>query len=361
MPSYSNDVKRNQNGFVEASMLKWVCKKLISGWGHKNTAGIGQINIDEFQTFLFDMKPVLEEFKLWSPTPDTFARNVVLLADLFQNKSNGDVEVNYIELTEFAQMLLSATEIKTRMNKSLATVCDPGPVKDDPAFDTECYNKYFFDTILNTLNYKKNLPYLATYIQNSTPEEINAFLVGVEGFARDLPDPSIPVRNRDNILIIGALLNIESTFIRFDVNRDNVIDYKELQVAFKVYRSAIISLAKLRPDQENYAPSIFYYMASKMLIPPTATIIDNLKFLSFHTCVRIGVCRNKIIGGIEAKRLNIGKLLYYMVNGVPKDPATTPSFDNKAAAASVMKPISFSELYAKSFGIDTTPQLSENE
>lgn len=110
------------------------------------------------------------------------------------------------------------------------------------------------------------------------------------------------------------MINIESTFIRFDTNRDNIIDYNELTEAFKVYKAAIISLANLKPGEEGYAQSIFLYMVSKMEIPPTGTWMQSGKFFAFHKCVAYTYCRETFLDKIEAKRLNIGKLLYYMVN-----------------------------------------------
>jgi hypothetical protein len=327
IPTYGTIISRNRTGFLEALYLKWGAQKLLKGYGHKNAQGIQQVNLDEFQTFLFDMKPVLEEFKLWSPNPQTFARNAILLADLFQNKSNGDLEVNETEATEYLQMILSAVKVSDNFRDQLTAVCDSGVNKEDPVFGTECFNQHFFDTILNKLNYKKFFPRLNDYVTTATKEDVDGYLAGVEGFARDVNDPKIPINERDNILILGAMLNIESTFIRFDTNKDNIIDYNELTEAFKVYKPAIISLAKLAPAQEYLAKSIFMYMVSKMEVPPTGTWMDNAKFIAFHGCLQFDVCRTTVMDKIEAKRLNIGKLLYYLVN--QPTPAVTKNKDRK--------------------------------
>ncbi|MDD4975531.1 MAG: hypothetical protein PHY93_14320 [Bacteriovorax sp.] len=311
---YGNKYVRNKFGYLEASIIKWASIKLLKGYGHKNAQGVQQVSLEEFQTFLFDMKPILEEFKLWSPNPETFARNAVLLADLFQNKSNGDLEINVNEATEYIQMILTAVNITDKFKDDLTAVCDGGINNEDPVFDTACYNEHFFETLLS--RYQKFFPRLADYVdpQNTDKKNLDDYLIGVEGFARDVADPKIPVNKRDNVLIIGAMLNIETTFIRFDTNKDNIIDYKELVEAFKLYKSAIIIMAKLKPNEESYAQSIFLYMVSKMEIPPTGSWAQNGKFLAFHTCAGIDLCRNTFMDKIEGKRLNIGKLLYYMVN-----------------------------------------------
>lgn len=311
---YGNSYVRNKYGFLEASLLKWGSTKLLKAYGHKNAEGAFQVSLEEFQTFLFDLKPILEEFKLWSPNPITFARNAILLADLFQNKSNGDLEVNIAEAAEYIQMITTAVEITDKFKGDLSSVCDSGINKDDPLFETACFNEHFFDTLLG--RYKKFFPRLITYVSpdNTDPAEVAEYLKGVEGFARDVNDPKVPINKRDNILIIGAMLNIETTFIRFDLNRDNIIDYNELVDAFKVYRSAIISMANLQKGQEGFAQSIFLYMVSKMEVPPTGSWLQSAKFFSFHKCASSNFCRKNLMNKIEARRLNIGKLLYYMVN-----------------------------------------------
>jgi hypothetical protein len=196
--------------------------------------------------------------------------------------------------------------------------CDPGINKEDPVFEVGCWNEHFYEILLNKLNYKLFFPRLYAYINTSTPEEALGYLTGVVGFARDNNDPKVPINARDSVLIQGAMLNIESTFIRFDANKDNLIDNQtiaayedgkgltELDVAFKIYRTAIIKVAGLKPENEKYAKSIFLYMIKYMEIPPQGRWLDNLRFLYFHSW--------ESRKPIYAKRLNIGTLLYYLVN-----------------------------------------------
>lgn len=100
-------------------------------------------------------------------------------------------------------------------------------------------------------------------------------------------------------MLTGSLMNIESTFMRFDVNNDGIIDNKELEEAFKVYRKAIIMVAQMTPKQEKYVHSVFLYMIKYMKIPKP------MELAHFHYMVR----KDDIV----AKRLNIGAILYYLV------------------------------------------------
>ena len=172
------------------------------------------------------------------------------------------------------------------------------------------------------INYRKYFPRLLDYVNNVSFNEAQGYLRGIEGFARDINDPKIPINKRDTILTLGAMINVETTFLRFDTNNDNVIDYAELMEAFKVYRASIISLAGLKKEQEAYAPSIFLYMVSKMEVPPSGNWVDNLAFGAWHTCVSNRLCRTTMMDPIVAKRLNIGSLLYYLVNTTGTKPVT---------------------------------------
>lgn len=311
---YNSTIIRNKHGFIEALTAKWLSIKVLKAYGHKDQWGTPQLSPEELATLLLDAKSLLEEFKLWSPNFSTFARNTLLLADLFQQQSNGNLSIGTNEATEYIGMILSAVEVSGRINDEMTGLCNPGPNNEAPAFGLDCYNKYYFDIVLNKLKYSKSFPRLAAYVSSSPADEVMGYLRGVQGFARDVDTPGVPVNRRDSTLLLGAMINIESTFIRFDTNVDNIIDYAELEEAFKVYQPSIFALAGLKKEQEKYAFPVFLYMASKMEIPKTGGWVNDIKFGTFSSCVTTKFCRETFMDPILAKRLNIGKLLYYLVN-----------------------------------------------
>lgn len=323
-PYYENQIERSKKGFTEVNIAKWLSWKLLNSYGHLDQQKQMQITMDEFSKFLLDAKPILQEFKLWSPTFQTFSRNAVLLADLFQTHSNGDQKININEATEFLIMLLTAVDLTGKFKPEITRYCDPGVNSKDPLFDKLCYNEHFFDLLLNKLSFKGSFPRLNRYYTTAGPQESIEYLLGIEGFARDDNNDGVPINTRDMTLITGAMLNIESTFIRFDKNSDNLIDYNELDEAFLTYRQSIISLAGLKPEREKYAKGIFMYMVSKMEIPKITTLSETAEFAIFNTCVQERRCREIFMDKIEAKRLNIGKLLFYMVTQ-GSSPTTPPT------------------------------------
>lgn len=327
---YNRNIKRNKTGFVETNLSKWVAGKLLESYGHVDNKSNRQMTIQEFERFLYDAKPFLEAMKFWSPKMETFARNAVLLADLFQAQSNGDLKMNINETSEYFTMLLTAIEASARIKTEMLRTCNYKGDEKSPLIDDKCFYANYFPIFLDQLGYGKKLPKLNEYYKKESKEELVNYIKGVAGFARDDSKDGVPVNTRDMTLVTGALLNIESTFIRFDRDQDNIIDYYELEEALQVYESVIIDMAGLRGGNEDYAKGVFMYMVSKMQIPLVDTKYNKAKFAAYNKCIQYATCRNKT-NPVFAKRLNIGKLLYYLVNPPEGSAAAAAKKKRKAA------------------------------
>lgn len=304
---WGHEIFRTEYGILELSGLKWIIEYLIRGWGTPTPGAYKGyvLDIAQMEQALLDFKPVLVEFGLWTEFFNTFARNALLLADLFQNSSNGDVRVGLDELSEFATLILSAINMSNMFLEKLTQYCTPmnGSSVDDWSFETDCYRRHFFKVIMDELGLKKNLPMLNRFYRDAVADGSNApidYLINVEGFARSFPDDVEMVR-REFTLVIGALINIETTFIRFDLNKNNRLDSNEVDRAFLVYENAIMSVSELSESRRKYAKSIFIYMLKYMKLPSPWELI------SFH----YNPFNDK---QINAYRLNVGVLLYYLVN-----------------------------------------------
>jgi hypothetical protein len=305
MQNWGHEIYRNKSGFKELATLKWGISLIVEAWGSPTPGAYKgyALSLDELEQLLVDAKPILEEFGLWTAHFDTFARNTMLLGDLFQNRSNGDQRLDVDELAEYGLMVLSAIELNNQFMTRLTEYCPPlsGSGPDDWSFNTPCYRPHFFRIIMQEFDYARYLPMLNRYAQDNPSSEVTTFLRNVEGFARDVDDEAIPMVRRDFILLIGALINIETTFLRFDVNRDNIVDPNELKEAFKIYEKAIILIAELDEGSEKYAESIFLYMIRNNSIPSRTQVVY------FHYSPFVN-------RDISALRINIGSLLYNLVN-----------------------------------------------
>lgn len=392
LSTYQEGIIRNKEGFIETALINRASELLVEGFNEGPDEGL---TVDEVDFVLHTFRPVLEEINFWSKHMETFARNTLLLSDLFQSTSNGSLAIDVDEFTEFGSLTLMAMNIASnfleelkkkhysKLERGLNSSCQYSEDEDGGLlFPVPCYRKHFYDIIFDKLNLKDNLPFLYDYylesinkqdsklfennvsqrlsyhervlyeqvrdrlIRKPTPCEVcerfieldyeyqlgtattqqvqelfqivsiqlsennksNSneeplyealeYLIKIEGFARDFPDETIPVGYRDIAKILGALLNVESTFRRFDVNNDNIVDRNELDEAFKIYEDAILAIAELE-EGSRFSKSIFLYMVKYMEIP------TRWQLLRFHY--------NPLADrNIEATRLNIGVLLYYL-------------------------------------------------
>lgn len=300
---FGKDIKRTKYGFIQSSIVRLALKKVLLGYS-KKVGSIDAVDLDNMNMLLLDFKPVLEEFNLWTENFSTFSENTILLGDLFQNTSDGDNAINLDEGVEYANMVMVAVSLGDEIMLELRADCPNLGNENDLAFSPTCYRPHFLDSWLNRLSYQNVFPKLNRYLNSTDEEEVYDFVRKTEGFARDYDDPNIAMNIRDYTLLIGALLNIESTFVRFDTNDDNVIDTRELDEAFKIYESSIVKIAELNGWKKMFSKTVFYFMVKYMKIPSQSEV------MTYHFNLNANPFYKE---NIKAKRLNIGALLYNLI------------------------------------------------
>ncbi|OFZ22709.1 MAG: hypothetical protein A2202_06105 [Bdellovibrionales bacterium RIFOXYA1_FULL_36_14] len=297
---YTHEYKRNKASIMEVAYYRWAMGIVGKPYSESNQAI--QISMKSLERLLWDFRPLLEEFNLWSVYPETFARNTILLGDLFQFQSDGNLLLNVDEASEYFILVVNAVTVKDEVTKELLKICDFGADIDNPEFHVTCFRKNLTTILFKKLGYQEYMPKLYDYLVNAGSEVFQNYLHKVEYFARDIPDENIPLGSRDLTLILGALLNIESTFIRFDTDKNNIINPAELcPPAFSVYKKAIIDLVHQRDpeiDVSGFEKSIFLYLVKKMEIP------TKYQLAIYH-----------LSGGkkFNSHRANIGAILYNLI------------------------------------------------
>lgn len=307
MSYYQRDIVRNKIGFGSLVLMRTVLPYILGGYGPEGYTGdptkAQGLEIYQLQEFLVGIKSVLQELGLWTNNFESFGQNILLLADLFQSRSNGDLFINLNEASEFVELIMMSGKLGSNMIEVLQKKCEVTYTEDKKErVNTECVRKNFFETLFVDLELQKYFPRLNKYNTEASKKEMIEYIKGVEGFARDVPDLNIPWEIRDFTLVLGAMLNIESTFLRFDTSYDNRLDFNELNKALDVYRGAIILLAKLEGKNTKLARTVFFYMVKYMKAPAPLTVWSLDKIFKIH------------FKKVKATRLNIGALLFYLVN-----------------------------------------------
>ncbi|GEM_PF-2717898 len=298
-----SEYRRTKFGHILTSVIKHVFRIVLKGYTIKQD-GIDVVDIPRINMLFIDFKPILEEFGLWTSNFETFGENVILLSDLFQNTSNGDNALGLDEGVEFVTIVLIASSLTDEVMYEMKDYCPNQGTDATPSFETSCYRENLFEIWLNKLGYGEMFPKLAKYFKEEDREAVVDYVHKTEGFARDTSDESVPMAKRDFTLLIGAMLNIESTFVRFDKNGDNVIDTDELDEAYLIYQVSIQKMANLKGWKKTLTKTVFYYMVKNMKIPSTGEV------LKYHFQLHFNPMYTE---DIKAKRLNIGALLYNLL------------------------------------------------
>lgn len=300
-----HDIIRTKYGLNEAGMARFGVKKLLEAYCPSSNTNPLTCGVDGeiLNKFLHDFKSLLVEYNLWSTNMKTFASNVLYLADLFQTQSNGDQRIGLDEGVEYVGLILTAVKMANEVTDGLVKRCGnytQGSVEEqeaNPTIELSCFRKNVIDVWMNELGYKQYMAAFSRYFNETSFAEMQEYISYLEQFVHENKDENF-MRIRDITLFIGAIQNVESMLIRFDVNRNNFLDPAEVDQAFGVYESLIVDLGGLSGSKRKYAKSAFLFMVKEMKFPSTSDV------LTFH--YNPFVSKN-----ISAHRINVASILYY--------------------------------------------------
>lgn len=312
-PTYRAQIVRNKTGFNSIMLFRNVLPLLIEGYGIEGDTTNPRLSkglaVNQLNDALVGLKAALEEMGLWTEDFQTFGENILLLSDLFQATSGGDLYINLDEVSEFIELIFTAAKATTLLqdnlneNKECKTKIDKNGFE---VMESICIRNKFFDKLFSKdeLNLSQYFPRLKQYVDKYDKNHTVQFLKGVEIFSRSVEDvDKIWWRTKDFTLVIGAMLNIESTYIRFDRNADNMLDRKDLDRGYKkAYEKAIVSIAGLEGGLSRLGRAAFFYLLKYHEEPSAVSAVwTHLWF-------------KKYFNDFKAKRLDISELLRFLVD-----------------------------------------------
>ena len=303
---YDNKYHRHKEGLIEIVFLRNLCKILIESYSDDDL-GEQKLPVESIELFLNEFKSLLSVAGLWTEHYGTFPRNVVLLSDLFQQSSNGDFHMGLDEAVEFIGLVVTSSRIRNVFLERM----DPSCFLNDGTerLKLGCYRQHFFDAFFpeqmpfgDYVDFRSYFPKLNAYVDSLTHPEVTEFVKQVEVFSRG--ENEDPMTGRDITILIGALLNVESTLIRYDQYEDNNLDEQELWMAFPTYKRVIAGITDISESEERLLESAFFYVVKNK--GPPEGLLGPVKFLGFHANFQ----RNPWRENIMASRINIAAILY---------------------------------------------------
>ncbi|MCP4912048.1 MAG: hypothetical protein GY909_02925 [Oligoflexia bacterium] len=293
---FFNDYKRFQKGFNTTSMLRWAIKKVVNTYGHfpNGNAGRKEVDMDDFRRLLNDVEGLVRELGIWPNDVERFISEMVNSSDLFQFHADGNKTASTEEITEYATNVLSAVELTGRIHEKLAKRC---PIVDEEkeSFEVSCYREFFLHIFFDELNLANYYDKLNDYVNMNGREEAQQYLINIELYARINPDENVPLTKEDLTRLVVTLTNIESIFIKNDINKNGILERNELDNAFRTFKNLIITVSKINGAPNSIYKSIFLYLIKNMEVPSA------LQLVSFHV---FGKKKN-----ITGTRFNISAIL----------------------------------------------------
>ncbi len=264
---FFNYYKRYKSGFQMASMLRWVISRVVQVYGHF-PEGKRRKEADQadFTRLFKDLEGAARELGLWPEELEKFVSEAIASADLFMYHSDGNDSASAEEFTEYAINALHGFKVADKVHVKLQRYCDLLG-EDGQSFTVSCFREYFLHAFFNELKYERYYDKLYEYLNLNGTDEVRKYVINVELYSRVDPSPDVPISKEDLNRILVILTNLESAYLRFDIDKDGILNRGELDLAFLVFKNLVIKVAGLPPNADGLYKSIFLYLVKHMEVP----------------------------------------------------------------------------------------------
>lgn len=276
--SFNHKIERNPLGIYHVALMEDLISRLMEAYGSNDADSKGKFKFsqEQLEKMMLEYKAVLEGEGVTDPgrTKNT-AETITLMSTLFQHQSDGDADIEVAELTEFGLELLSSSSIAGMADKFFQGECQI--IDDKNRYEPECYRRKFAEMMSvekEGTSIGDKLGKLNRYLKDSNTN-VDEYLKISEVFTRSCTHfdngEEVPMNEGELFLVLTGLMAIEQTIIKFDTNDDNILQGREIEKAFPIYRSAIRAL--LPKGFKDLAKRVFHYMIKNEKIPSTGAVL----------------------------------------------------------------------------------------
>jgi hypothetical protein len=201
------------------------------------------VNLEEVKAFFNPIRPFLVEIEFLTPDNMTFADSRFRDANIFVAHGNGDDLVNFQEMGDVVGMIMSGINIGDQMTKDVVSRCLPSHTKVH--LTTTISEKCLFGVYLDRIdNYFKSAPEFLKFFRTSDRDDFAVYFVNLLKAAGYAPNDSGLVRMADANLTPHAIQYLEMMIVRFDANKDGIIDLQEAKDTFPAFKGMLMELIK---------------------------------------------------------------------------------------------------------------------
>lgn len=271
--SYFATFKRTRRGYNFISLFRWLMTKVVNVYGHRPPNGYrNEVDELDVETFMLEIEGAAREIGLWPKDFKRFLAEAVNGSDLFQYQGDGNGMASVEELTEYVTTIFHATEISNMVRDRMMKYC-PLVGEDNESFEISCYRQHFINIFFGELQLEKYFDRLYRYFKFNGMEEAQKYMINLELYSREIPDPNLPLTKTDLVRLIIAFSNVDAAFLRFDSDKNALLVKAELDVAYSVFRRMVITAGNLSGMPEGIVKSVFLYLVKEMKIPSTTQLL----------------------------------------------------------------------------------------
>lgn len=259
--------KRNRKGFQLISMLRWAITKIVTVYGHyPKGRRVKEADAEDFKNVFMEYEDIIKEIDFWPEELDKFVVEAVTSADLFMFHADGNESCTAEEFTEYAVNALHSFDVANDIHEKITEYC-PVVIEESKSIDVTCYRNNILKVFFKDLKLERFYGKLHDYYKQNGAEELKQYFINIELYSRVDPNPKIPLSKEDLSRIIVILTSLEAAYLRFDVNKDSILDRGELDMAYLVFKNLVITVADLGEGKSKLYKSIFLYLVKNMKVP----------------------------------------------------------------------------------------------
>ncbi len=291
--SYSREYRRNPEGMFEVLFLEYAVKKVAKRFGVASTGyGGHSLELRGILGLLKMCEALLIDLDVISAgSTEKTAETVTLLGSLFQYQSDDNTLLDVNEATELVMALLTSINLSSELHGNLKALGCESDGKERVA--PECFKENFFGLICR--GYKNHFPLLMTSLgAGENCSELGPSSANLEFLDQSIraarschinqtTNEEIWYSEGDIFTVMMALLHIETTILRWDLNENNIMDPNEVMNAYPIYSPALDGFLETMPAiVKTVKKQIFQYLIKYEKVPDAGdfgNVFDFVKFL----------------------------------------------------------------------------------
>jgi hypothetical protein len=225
----------NRARFLSRSLLR------SFGMDLKRIQSYSGLNQAEVSDAIELIKPLLQEFGFSNQISPQFVTSRFFEANIFTPHADGNSLISFEEASELLTLIFSGLESQSMFRKDFDSFCGTANLNETQIVNYICLLNVSYQGLHRLM---PTLPHLVAYRDRVTPSAFGQFYYDVLRAASKAPTKDFKTTLADMSLVPHLLQYIELTFVKFDVNQDDLIDYQEAERAFPLFRSLLLTMSK---------------------------------------------------------------------------------------------------------------------